>query len=228
LNDYDSASDAVESALRVLAQEGLIEGWRGERYGVSQRFGDPAVLSVERAGCAFLGFRSWGFHLNGYVRKPDGMYLWIAERAHDKPSYPGMLVNTVAGGHPEGLTLAENLIKECAEEASIPADMAAQAHAVGAISYLHETSTGLKPDQMFSYDLELDESFTPIPADGEVAAFYLMPAREVMEIVRDTDRFKFNCAPILIDFFIRHGLIDPDEEADYVGLCDMLHGSAPE
>ena len=227
LFDYDSATAAVDYALRVMADEGLIQGWRDERYAVAERFSDPAVFSIERAGCPFLGIRSWGFHLNGYVRKPDGLYLWIAQRAHDKPSYPGLLDNTVAGGHPEGLTLAQNLIKECAEEASIPAHLARQARAVGAISYLYESPQGLKPDQMFCYDLELDESFTPIPADGEVAGFYLMPAQEVMEIVRDTDRFKFHCAPVLIDFFIRHGLIDPDREPDYVGLCEMLHGAPP-
>ncbi|MDF1750808.1 MAG: DUF4743 domain-containing protein, partial [Alphaproteobacteria bacterium] len=218
------ATSAVDDALRALAEEGLIQGWRDERYAVAAEFGDRPVMSIERAGCPMLGIRSWGFHLNGYVRKPDGIHLWIAERAQNKPSYPGMLDNTVAGGHPEGLTLAQNIIKECAEEASIPADLAAKAHAVGAISYLYESLAGLKPDQMFCFDLELDASFIPVPADGEVAAFYLMPAQEVMEIVRDTDRFKFNCAPVLIDFFIRHGLIDPDHEPDYVGLCDMLHG----
>ncbi len=75
---------------------------------------------------------------------------------------------------------------------------------------------------MFCYDLDLTEGFTPVPSDGEVAAFHMMPVGEVMELVRETERFKFNCALVLIDFFIRHGLIDPDQEADYVGLCGSL------
>ncbi len=226
LDDRAKVEAALDVALRAMAAEGLIPGWRGERYAVAPRFGAPILLTVERAACPLLGIRSWGFHLNGYVRRRDGLYLWIAERAHDKPSYPGLLDNTVAGGHPDGLTLAENVIKECAEEASIPATLARRAIPVGAISYCHETLQGLKPDEMFCYDLDLSEGFTPVPSDGEVAAFHLMPVGEVMELVRETERFKFNCALVLIDFFIRHGLIDPDQEADYVGLCGSLRAQA--
>ena len=34
---------------------------------------------------------------------------------------------------------------------------------------------GVKPDQMFCYDLEVPEDFEPIPVDGEVESFQLMP-----------------------------------------------------
>ena len=36
---------------------------------------------------------------------------------------------------PHGISLAENVIKECCEEASIPEDMARTAMATGAVSY---------------------------------------------------------------------------------------------
>lgn len=218
LFDYDSATEAVDHAMRALAAEGVIKAWREERYAIARRFGGSPLLSVERAACPLLGARSWGFHLNGYVRRPDGLYLWIAERAHDKPTYPGELDNTVAGGQPEGLDLAQNVAKECDEEASIPAELARRAIPVGAIAYRHETEAGLKPDEMFCYDLEIPEGFTPTPNDGEVHAFHLMPARDVLALVRDTDRFKFNCALVLIDFFMRHGLLDPDKEPDYSAI----------
>jgi isopentenyldiphosphate isomerase len=215
LFDYDSATEAVDGAMRALAAEGIITAWRDERYAVARRFGGTPLLSVERAACPLLGARSWGFHLNGFVRRADGLHLWIAERAHDKPTYPGELDNTVAGGQPEGLTLAENVVKECDEEATIPAELAGRAIPVGAITYRHELEAGLKPDEMFCYDLELPEDFVPTPNDGEVHAFHLLPVAEVMALVRNTDRFKFNCALVLIDFFIRHGLLDPDTEPDY-------------
>ena len=62
--------------------------------------------------------------------------------------------------------------------------------------------------------------------DGELERFDLMPAQEVMRIVRDTAEFKFNCSLALIDFFIRHGLLRPDSEPDYAALVDGLrkHG----
>lgn len=185
-------------------------------------------MSIERAAVSLLGVKSWGFHLNAYVRRPDGLYLWIATRAEDRPMYPGKLDNTVAGGQPEGLTLAQNLVKECAEEASLPADIALQARPVGAMSYRHETEAGLKQDELFCFDLELPEDIVPTPSDGEVKGFQLLPVEEVMGIVRDTDRFKFNCAPVLIHFFLRHGLLHPDNERDYAQICAAFNpGSRP-
>ncbi|MEC9264671.1 MAG: DUF4743 domain-containing protein [Pseudomonadota bacterium] len=223
LYDYDTATAALDGALRQLAADGHIRAWRGERYAVAARFGAEPLMGIERAACALLGIRSWGIHVNGFVRREDGLHLWIAERAHDKPTYPGQLDNTVAGGQPEGMGLFDNLVKECAEEASIGPDLARRAVPVGAVCYRHEAADGLKPDEMFLYDLELPADFTPVPDDGEVEAFHLMPAAQVMEIVRDTDRFKFNCAAVLIHFFIRHGLLDPDTEPDYVALCAGLN-----
>lgn len=222
LDTPESLEEALDRTMRMLLQSGHLPRLRGERYKVADRFGDPALFTVERDACPFLGIRSWGFHLNGYVRKPDGLYLWIAERARDKATYPGMLDNTVAGGQPAGLSLTENIVKECAEEAGIPEALARQARPIGAIGYIHEMDAGLKPDQMFCYDLELPEDFTPRPVDGEVGRFELLPAADVMALVRDTTRFKFNCGAVLIDFFLRHGLLDPDTEPDYADICAAL------
>ncbi|MEQ8602286.1 MAG: DUF4743 domain-containing protein [Marivibrio sp.] len=217
------AETAVDRALADLAEAGHIEAWRGERYRVAERYGGPTLMTIERAAAPFLGVRSWGVHMTGYVRRPNGGFdLWIAERAHDKPTYPGELDNTVAGGQPAELGLQENLVKECGEEAAIPPALAARAQAVGTISYRHALPAGLKPDEMFCFDLELPEDFTPEAADGEVHAFMRLPAEEVIEIVRETDRFKFNCALVLIDFFIRRGLIAPDAEPDYAEICSGL------
>jgi hypothetical protein len=35
--------------------------------------------------------------------------------------------------------------------------------------------------------------------------------RRVLETVRDTTDFKYNCNLVLIDFFVRHGLISADD-----------------
>lgn len=217
------ATEAVDRALRELAAQGHIAGWREEPYRVATRYGAPALMLVERAAAPFLGIRSWGVHMTGYVRRPDGgLDLWIAERAHDKPTYPGELDNMVAGGQPAALGLLDNLVKECAEEAAIPEALARAACPVGTIGYRHALPAGLKPDEMFCFDLELPDGFTPENTDGEVHAFFRLPAEEVMAMVRESDRFKFNCALVLIDFFIRHGLIAPDDEPDYAEICRGL------
>jgi hypothetical protein len=63
------------------------------------------------------------------------------------------------------------------------------------------------------YDLLLPEHFQPKVHDGEVEAFELWPANHVLKAVHDTDDFKFNVNLVLIDLFIRQGLVNPTEAA---------------
>jgi isopentenyldiphosphate isomerase len=135
----------------------------------------------------------------------------VPRRTFTKPTFPGQLDNTVAGGQPAGIGLHANLIKECAEEASIPRRLAEQAKAVSYISYLNQSGPQLKPDLMTCFDLELPEDFTPRANDGEVHSFELWPVQRVFETVRDTCEFKYNCNLVLIDFFVRHGLLSADD-----------------
>lgn len=218
LDDFASRSTAVEGPLRALATTGVIDGWREEPYPVMSVWGDPPLLQMERAAVPHFGVRAWGVHMNGFVRREDGLHMWVATRARDKPTYPGMLDNTVAGGQPIGITPRDNLIKECGEEAGIPEALAKQAQPVGVISYCHETLDGAKPDQMFCYDLELPSDFTPVNTDGEIDEFELWPIGRVAERVRDSFDFKFNCNLAIIDFLIRHGILTPENEADYVDI----------
>jgi isopentenyldiphosphate isomerase len=165
--------------------------------------------------------------MTGYVRRKDGLHIWVPRRSRDKPTFPGELDNTVAGGQPAGIRLLDNLVKECAEEAAIPPELARQARAVGYISYWNQSGAQLKPDIMTCFDLELPEDFTPTAHDGEVESFELWPVQRVFETVRDTNRFKYNCNLVLIDFFVRHGLIaadDPDFFAIVGGLRQVHPG----
>ncbi len=221
-NDFETRSAAVEPALRAFADQGLITGWRDEPYPVMKEWGDNPLMQIERAACPTLGVRAWGVHVNGYVRRGDHLFMWVARRAANKPTYPRMLDNMVAGGQPIGIDLRANLIKEAAEEASIPPEISQQADAVGMISFVHQQPEGLQPDQMFCYDLELPEGFTPHNADGEVEEFALWPIAQVAETVRDTSEFKYNCNLVIIDFLIRHGMLTPDNEPDYAALCRGL------
>jgi hypothetical protein len=69
---------------------------------------------------------------------------------------------------PHGLSCADNIIKECWEEAGIPQQLAAAAVPVGFVSYVSWSEEGLKPDVLFCYDLQLPPDFVPVPQDGEV------------------------------------------------------------
>ena len=215
-------SQAVDEVIHALVQKQLIKAYLDEPYPVTAGDRSAAVMTVDRSAGAHLGIRCFGQHLNGYVRKNDGIHLWIAHRARDRHIEPGKLDNMVAGGLPWHTSLEENLIKECAEEAGMSASLASHARAVGTVSYLAESVNGIKPDTLYCYDIELPEDFTPVCTDGEVESFMLMPVIEVMEIIRDSEAFKPNCNLVILDFVIRHGLLDPEEKG-YTGLVSSLH-----
>jgi isopentenyldiphosphate isomerase len=214
---------ALDKVVRALEAEGVVAGRRNEAYPALLEWGQAPLFEIERAAAPHFGMRSYGVHMTGYVRKADGIHIWVARRSRVKPTYPGMLDNTVAGGQPAGLGLRENLAKECAEEAGIPKALAAQAISVGAIAYKMDAPDGLKPDVQFCYDLEMPTDFVPRNTDGEIEEFFLWPWREVARIVADTTEFKYNCNLVLIDFFVRHGLCSPDDP-DYLAVVRGLRG----
>lgn len=213
---------AVEEAIERLRADGAAPKAKGELYRVVEHWGEESLMLIDRAAVPAFGIRSFGVHLNGFVRQNGGIKLWIAQRAIDRGIEPGKLDNMVAGGQPAGLGLQENLLKESAEEAGIVADMARRATPVGVLGYCMASEWGLKPDTLFVYDLEVPTDFTPRNTDGEVSAFQLMEPDEVLGLLRNTYRFKFNVPLVLIDFFIRHGLLSPDNEPDYVDLVRGL------
>jgi 8-oxo-dGTP pyrophosphatase MutT (NUDIX family) len=203
---------ALPAIVRVLAERGLCR-LRGELFDVRATADGPALAKIDRGAIPSFGIEACGVHVNGLVRRSDGAHLWIARRASDRLLDPGKLDHIVAGGIPAGLDPARTLIKEAAEEAAVPAELAGKAVPVGVISYVMERAEGLRRDRLYCYDLVLPEDFVPEATDGEVEAFELWPLTRVAEVVRDTDDFKFNVNLVLIDLFIRKGLIAGAEAA---------------
>ena len=226
LDTPERRSAALAEVVREWRGSGLLRRVSGELLAVGAGMEKPPLFLIDRAAVQAFGFSAVGVHVNGYVRRGDGLHVWIAERAAGRHSYPGMLDNMVAGGQPAGLSLRENVAKEAAEEAGIPEALAARARPAGAVTYCLETDAGLRPDILYVYDLELPAGFQPRNADGEVAHFELWPAARLAETVRDTRRFKFNCNLVIIDFLIRRGILGP-EEPDYAAILAGLRPRLP-
>jgi 8-oxo-dGTP pyrophosphatase MutT (NUDIX family) len=197
---------ALQPIARRLSEAGCYR-WRREAFDIRAESDGPVLAQLDRGALPSFGVMAVGVHVNGLVRRPDGLHVWVARRAANKLLDPSKLDHVVAGGVPAGLTPAETLVKEAAEEAAIPASLARQATEVGRITYAMERPEGLRRDLLYCYDLELPEDFTPRAADGEVEAFELWPIGRVMQTVRDSDDFKFNVNLVLIDLFRRLQLI---------------------
>lgn len=92
---------------------------------------------------------------------------------------------------------------------------------VGCVSFFFESERGIFPNTEFVYDLELPLDFIPKNADGEVQGFELLSVAECMDRIVSPD-FKTTSAPVLLDFFLRHGIISPENFTYYTELVELL------
>ncbi|MBX9748579.1 MAG: DUF4743 domain-containing protein [Roseococcus sp.] len=209
LRSAGQRSDALAAAGRLLAKQGFGRV-RGELFDIRATAEGPVLGTLDRGMVPQFGVIGQGVHLNGLVRRSDGLHVWVGIRARNKAVAPGELDNLVAGGIPAGLDAEQCLLKEAGEEASLAPELAALARRTGRISYILSSDEGLRRDVLHVFDLELPESFTPAPHDDEVERFELWPAPRLLAALRETESIKFNVNLVLIDLFLREGLIDPD------------------
>lgn len=225
LKDVEERSRALAEAGAALVVKQALPRNRKELCPVMARFGGEVLMRIDRAWLESFGVVSYGVHVNGYVETPNGPELWIGVRSRNREVAPGKLDNMVAGGLPVGLGLAENVVKEAAEEASVPEELAQTARPAGVVSYMLDTKNGMRRDMLFVYDLKLPADFEPVNTDGEVSGFVRWPAQQALRVIDETDEFKFNVNLVIIDFAIRHGLIAP-EHPDYARLVRGLRAWA--
>ncbi|AED92711.1 Nudix hydrolase 24 [Arabidopsis thaliana] len=221
LDKPEERTRAVAHVIKILGNKGIIPGIRNELYPVKPSFNAPAFFSIERAAAPYFGLKGYAIHVNGYVERDGQKFLWIGKRSLAKSTYPGKLDHLVAGGLPHGISVCENLVKECEEEAGISKVLADRAIAVGVVSYMDIDRYCFTRDVLFCYDLELPQDFVPTNQDGEVDSFRLIPVAQVANVVRKTSFFKDSCSLVIIDFLFRHGLIRP-ESPGYLDLYRRL------
>jgi len=220
--NVETVSAAIDDVVEALVVERQVPKWRNETFDVMARWGERPLFRLDRGAVPFFGVRAYGVHLNGYRFVDGRLHLWIGRRAPDKRVAPDKLDNIVAGGIGNGHGVVATLYKEAEEEGGIPAPLVARARPAGAVSYLMQTDSGIRDDVLFVYDLELPADFTPKNSDGEIVSFELMPAGQVIELVRTTDDFKFNVNLVILDFAMRRGLIGVDD-LEYLDVATGLH-----
>jgi len=253
----ESRSQAVATVMEELKETGIVTGWRDELYPVSDSFYNPPYFLMERAATDLLGVLSYGVHINGILHpdidddvddnvensknhQPQLPLMWMARRSKTKSKYPSMLDHIVAGGQPAGLSLMQNVIKECEEEAGIPPDIAVPGinlRPAGVVSYEEanryvfgdggDAASGesdsfhtISRVVLFNYDLYLPKEFVPKPVDGEVEDFFLWTVDQIKESMAPDfdDPIKPNCYLVIIDYLLRMGYVSPETQ----GYLDVL------
>ena len=212
--DFTERSSGLASVVGRLVAKGELRPPLGEFYPVTAGLVPEPLLQVDRTAVAWFGVRAAGVHLNGWVRLPSGVHLWVAERSHGKRTFPGHLDNLVAGGSAIGFQPRQTLEKECHEEAGMPLELAQRAIATGSLRYAQQDGRSYKPDRLDLFDLELPPDFLPTPIDGEVQAFHLWPLEKVAASLRGDGLWKPNCALVVLDFLLRRGHLDRELSVD--------------
>ncbi|MBB5441622.1 MULTISPECIES: DUF4743 domain-containing protein [unclassified Paraburkholderia] len=226
----DLRSAALASVIGALAADGRIPGWRNETYAIRNAFDAPPLAYIERAASRFFGTMTYAVHLNGVVEYADGgapfggapfggapfggaprgaPQLWIARRSDTKATDPGMLDNVVAGGIGWGFGIAETIVKECWEEAGIPAEIAASAVAGRTAHVLQSLPEGTQAEQIFIYDLALPADFAPRNQDGEVGEHRLARIDEVARWIEE-GALTVDASLATLDCLLRRRWIDED------------------
>ncbi|KAL1622932.1 hypothetical protein SLS56_008540 [Neofusicoccum ribis] len=221
------------AAMRATGHFQVLRGWRDEAYPVYGAGGE-LLFTLERAASPLFGVHVCSVNMTCYVVDETGCRhrFWVPRRARAKQTYGGMLDNTVAGGLPAGEAPLDALVREAEEEAALPPELVRRdARAAGCVSYFlvrDEKAGGetglLQPESQLVYDLRLREGdgVEPRVNDGEVEGFALLTTEEVQEALRRGE-FKPNTALVMLDFFVRHGILTPENEPDYAEIVSRLH-----
>ena len=231
-----SYSEVIDMTLGEALRDNIFEvlgGWRDELYPV---YGHESgeLISMERAASPLFGINTYGVHMTVYVKTQEGMKIWVPRRSANKQTYGGMLDNTVAGGLPAGERPFDALVREAAEEASLSEKLVRDnAKQCGTVSYFYirDSRAGgetglLQPECQHVYDMEVGSDVVPKPNDDEVETFFLMTIADVI-LALGRGKFKPNCALVLLDFFIRHGILTPENEPDYIEIVSRIHRRLP-
>lgn len=220
------------AAMRQTGHWKVLSKWRDELYPV---YGPrrEILFTIERSASPLFGVVTYGVHMTAYCHTPEGeLRIWVPRRSRNKQTYPSMLDNTVAGGIAVGEQPLECLIRECDEEASLGEDVVRRnIRPVGCVTYFYirdERAGGetglLQPECQYVHDLDLSNEKDVVckPNDEEVEGFEIMSVEQVKEALARSE-FKPNCALVILDFLIRHGVYNKENEPDYEEIMCRLH-----
>jgi 8-oxo-dGTP pyrophosphatase MutT (NUDIX family) len=225
--DRDAALAEMNASLRI---QGWVKAWRDERFAIRDLRSGHLLARTERAASRFWGTLTLGAHATGYVAGAEGRpaALWIAQRAFNKATDPGMRDNLVGGGVPDGQTPHETLVREGWEEAGLTPGQMAPAR-FGRVLRLHrELPEGLQLEDLHAYDLPMPAGLTPQNQDGEVAGFQCLPVDEALALAA-SGAMTVDAELVTLDFALRHGLLPRDEAAPLAAaLAELVVAPQPE
>ena len=197
-HDFEQRTKLMHQTLRSEHEKGNIDAlrkWSNELFPIYAANGEH-VMDIDGCGVDLFGIVNFAVHMLAYVKTKDGLRFWVPRRSKTKLSYPNMLDNTVGGSLSSGERPIDCIVRECAEEASLPQDYIREnIKACGTLSYqmsrTDDGEPGCQHQVQYIYEIELEEDIVPKPFDGEVQEFSLKSLEEVQDALARGE-FKLN------------------------------------
>ncbi|KAI1458977.1 putative thiamine pyrophosphokinase [Annulohypoxylon moriforme] len=232
-NDIVASSAAAITKLLRAAQDAKsfskLSNWLGEKFPV---LGAPFPFAVDRAIAPYFGIVSTGVQLTIFPRDESGSIskIWVARRADNKPTYPGKLDTAVGGGVNYDETPFESLMREAKEELGIDAKAALSSGSISWFQIKNSTEENPLPlvecGVQYVYDLEVDAKTKLDPAEDGIDWLKLLSVDEVKDALRRRE-FKPSSACVMVDFLVRHGIINAENDRDFAEIVSRLHRRLP-
>jgi 8-oxo-dGTP pyrophosphatase MutT (NUDIX family) len=232
-NWQEKCTQIIEQQVELAREKGVFPALGKTRHEIFPIVGANFSVGIDRSAFSMLGSIGRGVHMTVYTRTESGLKFWIPQR-NFKKAYGGLLDNTVAGGMALGEKPLECLVREAEEEAGMSEELIREnARAVGTVTWMSvsdERARGqaglINPGVLYVYDLEVGPEVVFKVVDDDVYAFHLMGTEEVKRAMLE-GRFKPASASVLVDFFVRHGIVTAEEEEDYTEIVSRLHRKLP-
>lgn len=189
---------ALAQVAQVLREAGCLRGWRNELLDI--RADGEWLGAIERTAMRPLGLLTRAVHLNAWT--PDGR-LWVARRALDKATDPGMWDTLVGGLVSSGESLDLALVRECGEEAGLDAPDLQNRGPLRTTLRLHRRlPEGYQVEDLLASRCVLEPGAQPANRDGEVMEIAAMPIDEVVGLV-EADEFTLEAALVIVEELLR-------------------------
>lgn len=176
-------NEQLLSVAQCLYRHDCLPKWRDELLDVWS--GSTSLGAVERGAVRALGLATRAVHLQAWS---ESGHLWVARRALDKATDPGLWDTLVGGlvGYAEGDDLA--LVRESAEEAGLDEPALANRTPIRCLTQMRRRlPEGFQSEAVLVSECVLAPDVTPCNQDGEVMTIECLPPSVVAQMLLERE-----------------------------------------